>query len=129
MAAVCDVSFDEMALALSYISLSGGSVASPAAASTARALPLAAPVKKAEKPKPKPADDDEVGVRRYRQYCYEARLSAIHSSSTARSAAAIKYCCFACDVVCFCFADQFGELATNVEYDSTCSAMGQDCPA
>lgn len=52
MATTCDISFDEMAVALSYISLGSGAAAAPAA-STARALP-AAPAKKAEAP----ADDD-----------------------------------------------------------------------
>ena len=52
MTTTCDISFDEMAVALSYISLGSGSATAPAA-STARALP-AAPAKKAEKP----ADDE-----------------------------------------------------------------------
>ena len=55
MAVTCDISFDEMAVALSYIGLGGGSAAAPAT-STARALPAAPAAKKAEKP----ADDDDV---------------------------------------------------------------------
>eukprot|EP00903_Cladosiphon_okamuranus_P005541 g5517.t1 len=46
MAATCDVSFDEMATALSYISLGG---AATAPASSARGLPSLAPVKKDKK--------------------------------------------------------------------------------
>lgn len=57
MAATCDVSFDEMAVALSYISLGSGA---SAPASSARGLP-AAPAKKDEKP----AADDDVRTR----YC------------------------------------------------------------
>lgn len=55
--ATCDVSFDEMAVALSYISLGGGAAAP---ASSARGLPSLAPVKKAKKETKKAvaADDD-----------------------------------------------------------------------
>lgn len=59
MATTCDVSFDEMAVALSYISL-GGAAAAPA--SSARGLPSLAPVKKdskkGSKKKAAAADDD-----------------------------------------------------------------------
>lgn len=54
MATVCDVSFDEMAMALSYISLGGAA----APASSARGLPSLAPVKKDKKEKAKKEDDD-----------------------------------------------------------------------
>lgn len=57
MAATCDVSFDEMAIALSYISL-GGAAAAPA--SSARGLPSLAPVKKEKKEKKAAAADDDV---------------------------------------------------------------------
>ncbi|CAM9995832.1 unnamed protein product [Hapterophycus canaliculatus] len=65
MATVCDVSFDEMAMALSYISLGGAA----APASSARGLPAATPAKKDKKEKKakKPEADDDVrcvgGVR------------------------------------------------------------------
>lgn len=59
MAATCDVSFDEMAVALSYISL-GGAAAAPA--SSARGLPSLAPVKK-DKPAKKAAEDDDVSSK------------------------------------------------------------------
>lgn len=58
MATACDISFDEMAMALSYISL-GGTAAAPA--SSARGLPSLAPVKQQEKkPAKKPEADDDV---------------------------------------------------------------------
>ncbi|CAB1097691.1 unnamed protein product [Ectocarpus sp. CCAP 1310/34] len=57
MATACDISFDEMAMALSYISL-GGTAAAPA--SSARGLPSLAPVKQEKKAAKKPEADDEV---------------------------------------------------------------------
>ncbi|CAN0420303.1 unnamed protein product [Ectocarpus sp. 13 AM-2016] len=57
MATACDISFDEMAMALSYISL-GGIAAAPA--SSARGLPSLAPVKQEKKAAKKPEADDEV---------------------------------------------------------------------
>lgn len=59
MATMCDVSFDEMAMALSYISLGGA-----APASSARGLPSLAPVKKDKKEKKAKKEDDDVSVVR-----------------------------------------------------------------
>ena len=70
MAATCDVSFDEMAIALSYISL-GGSAAAPA--SSARGLPSLAPVKKEKKEKKKAvAADDDVSTEPRKEIADEA---------------------------------------------------------
>ncbi|CAM9554268.1 unnamed protein product [Ectocarpus sp. 12 AP-2014] len=57
MATACDISFDEMAMALSYISL-GSTAAAPA--SSARGLPSLAPVKQEKKAVKKPEADDEM---------------------------------------------------------------------
>ncbi|CAM9828470.1 unnamed protein product [Scytosiphon promiscuus] len=59
MAVACDISFDEMAMALSYISL-GSAAAAPA--SSARGLPSSTPAKKEKKAKKveKPAADDDM---------------------------------------------------------------------
>lgn len=59
--ATCDMSFDEMAVALSYVSLGGGSA--PAVATARSAPPAPAATKKVETPAKKTDDDDDVSTQ------------------------------------------------------------------
>ncbi|CAM9315207.1 unnamed protein product [Sphacelaria rigidula] len=56
--ATCDMSFDEMAVALSYVSLGGGSA--PVVATARSAPPAPAATKKVETPAKKTDDDDDM---------------------------------------------------------------------
>lgn len=89
MATTCDVSFDEMAVALSYVSL-GCVAAAPVAASTARALP-AAPVAAATKAKKETSAADDDDVR-----CQATTLVVFVMDSTMLSAAAVADCVLPC---------------------------------